>query len=264
MGELILCERPIAAAPFYIESVSLNIYSIEELSWFIFHHTDILESDFISDDLIDWISDEAGYRQLSERLRAGRDAKTPFHVLIEIILSSCGYLTPKEIKDTVREVQLVSGLSPVEKKKKRADILIKNGNIRKGITAYQSILTSEDLKRDIYGDICHNIGYAYAKLFLFDEAAVWYKKAYEHNLSIKSLMQLLFALMELNDEDTIDDIIKTYHIRDEEVERARAVFKAAGETKKIADAQEKVTSLDTDIHDFIEDIKSDYIKRYGA
>ena len=264
MGELILCKRPIAAAPFYIESVSVNIYSIEELSWFIFHHTDIIEADFISDELINWISDEAGYRELAERLRSGLNAKTPFHVLIEMILSSCGCLTPKEIKDTVREVQLQAGLSPVEKKKKRADLLIKNGNIRKAIIAYQNILASGDLKRNIYGDICHDIGYAYARLFLFDEAAAWYKKAYEHNLSIKSLMQLLFALMEQNDEESIADIVNTYHIRDDDLERARAVFKAAGETKKIDDAIKNITSEDTDIHDFVNGLKSDYIKRYGA
>ena len=58
MGELILCKRPIAAAPFYIESVSVNIYSIEELSWFIFHHTDIIEADFISDELINWMKQD--------------------------------------------------------------------------------------------------------------------------------------------------------------------------------------------------------------
>lgn len=264
MGELILCRQPIAAAPFYLESISLNVYSLEELSWFIFHHTDILESDFISDDLLDWISDEAGYRDLALRLRAGRDAKTPFHVQIETILASCGYLTPKEIKDTVREVQLSAGLSPVEKKKKRADLLIKNGNIRKGITAYQKILETEDLKRDIYGNICHDIGYAYAKLFLFKEASDWYRKAYEHNVSIKSLMQLLFCLMEMGDEDGIKDITETYHIRDEELERARAVFKAAGETKKVQEAQQKMTSDPKNIHGFISELKSDYIRKYGA
>ncbi|MQN01441.1 MAG: hypothetical protein FRC54_05860 [bacterium LCO1.1] len=263
MGELILCRKPLAPAPFYIESTSLNIYSLEELSWFIFHHTDILESDFLSDELIDWISNEAGYRDLSLRLKAGRDADTPFHVLIEMILTSCGYLTPKEIKDCVREVRLSAGLSTAEKRKKRADLMVQSGALRKGITAYQRILASEDLERSTYGDICHDIGYAYARLFLFDEAAEWYKKAYEHNLSIKSLMQLLFSLMELNDEDGIKDICETYHIADEELERARAVFAAAGETKAVKAATEKVTD-GGNLHEFVAGLKSDYIRKYGA
>ncbi|MGN0269104.1 MAG: hypothetical protein ACI4CX_00250, partial [Candidatus Weimeria sp.] len=75
---------------------------------------------------------------------------------------------------------------------------------------------------------------------------------------------LLFALMEQNDEESIADIVNTYHIRDDDLERARAVFKAAGETKKIDDAIKNITSEDTDIHDFVNGLKSDYIKRYGA
>ena len=31
MGELLLCNEAIAAMPYYIEGVSINVYSIEEL-----------------------------------------------------------------------------------------------------------------------------------------------------------------------------------------------------------------------------------------
>lgn len=264
MGELILCRQPIAAAPFYIESISLNVYSLEELCWYIFHHTDILESDFISDELIRWISEELGFKDLAMRLSAGRDAKSPFHVQIDTILSSCGYLTPKEIKDTVRDVMLQAGLSPMEKKKKRADILMTNGNIRKAITAYQKILETEELKRPVYGDICHDIGYGYARLFLFDEAAGWYKKAYEHNTSMKSLMQLFFCLMEMKDEDRIKEMQETYHVREEDLERARAVFEAAGSTGKIKSAEEEISDDKKKLHELVTELKSDYIEKYGA
>lgn len=36
MGELLLCNEAIAAMPYYIEGVSINVYSIEELNYYIF------------------------------------------------------------------------------------------------------------------------------------------------------------------------------------------------------------------------------------
>ena len=35
MGELLLCNEAIAAMPYYIEGVSINVYSIEELNYYI-------------------------------------------------------------------------------------------------------------------------------------------------------------------------------------------------------------------------------------
>ena len=35
MGELLLCNEAIAAMPYYIEGVSINVYSIEELHYYI-------------------------------------------------------------------------------------------------------------------------------------------------------------------------------------------------------------------------------------
>ena len=35
MGELLLCHETIAALPYYIEETGINIYSMEELSYYI-------------------------------------------------------------------------------------------------------------------------------------------------------------------------------------------------------------------------------------
>ena len=106
MGELILCRQPMAATPFYIENASLNIYSLEELCYYIYHNTETLDPMLISDELLDWIDQELSFTALSERLRTQKRSGMPFHVQIETILSSCGYLTPAEIRDTVHDIML--------------------------------------------------------------------------------------------------------------------------------------------------------------
>ena len=35
MGELLLCGRELASVPYYIESISLNVYSLEEICYYL-------------------------------------------------------------------------------------------------------------------------------------------------------------------------------------------------------------------------------------
>ena len=42
MGELILCSQQLAAMPYYIENVSLNVYSLDELCYYIKNNTCLL------------------------------------------------------------------------------------------------------------------------------------------------------------------------------------------------------------------------------
>ena len=48
MGELLLCNEAIAAMPYYIEGVSINVYSIEELNYYIINNTISLMIDYSS------------------------------------------------------------------------------------------------------------------------------------------------------------------------------------------------------------------------
>ena len=58
MGELILCNRKETDVPYYLEQNMINIYSLEELNWYILNHTEYLDDSFVSDDLISWIAEE--------------------------------------------------------------------------------------------------------------------------------------------------------------------------------------------------------------
>ena len=69
MGELILCSHSIAAMPYYIDSVSLNIYSLEELCYHMEEHLYLIEPDFMNEDLCSWIERELGDRKLASALR---------------------------------------------------------------------------------------------------------------------------------------------------------------------------------------------------
>ena len=69
MGELILCSHPIAAMPYYIDNISLNVYSLEELCYYIENHLYLIEADFMSEELCLWIGQELDEKDLAQSLR---------------------------------------------------------------------------------------------------------------------------------------------------------------------------------------------------
>ena len=58
MGNLLLCNQQIAAMPYYMEGISVNLYSMEELCYFIANNTYLLEREFMCEDLCTWIEKE--------------------------------------------------------------------------------------------------------------------------------------------------------------------------------------------------------------
>ena len=55
MGELLLCHETIAALPYYIEETGINIYSMEELSYYISGNVYLLDHSFMCESLCTWV-----------------------------------------------------------------------------------------------------------------------------------------------------------------------------------------------------------------
>ena len=55
MSGYILCQVKKAEKPFYIENISTNIYSIEELCYYLYNNLYLVDSSLISSKLCTWL-----------------------------------------------------------------------------------------------------------------------------------------------------------------------------------------------------------------
>ena len=58
MGQLLFCSHALAKKPYDIESASLNIYSLEEMSYYLIHNAEFVEMDFVGRTFCDWVRTE--------------------------------------------------------------------------------------------------------------------------------------------------------------------------------------------------------------
>ncbi|MCR4693808.1 MAG: hypothetical protein K5773_00610 [Pseudobutyrivibrio sp.] len=270
MSTLIYCQNQIAASPYYIEEASLNVYSLEEISYFILNNVYLLSNKFMSYDLCNWIGRELKEKKLSEDLSSLVQNNAPLHIFVGHILSSNGYSSQKEIKDTLNLVATFENKSEAERKKMRADRLMAADRIVDAIYEYESLLADDVTKTMstvVEGDVYHNLGTAFARLFLFDQATRCFDEAYKRNKKKASLSQLLFTLKCKRDSQAFEDYIAKYQIPKEFVEEINRTVSDINGKAEITSFDKAINDLQFDenldkFYDGVKDTISQWKKEY--
>ena len=267
MGELILCGGPLAAMPYYIEEVSLNVYSLEELSYYVEQNLYLLGPDFMQEELCDWVEKELGLSDTAEKLREIRQSGGTLSEFVLCLLLSCGYCSSDSLRTIRRTLQEMEQKSEFECGKIRADRYLEHHKYIRSIYEYRKLL--EDAKEEepaLTGAVWHNLGTAYARLFLFDKAAECYGRAYERYRNRESLVQCLTAYRLGGDERGFQRMASASFVGEDEAGELCEALKSAGETKEgrefglwIAERAKGETGLQ-EMGDLLEEWKSEYRK----
>lgn len=249
MGELLICNEPIAAMPYYIEGISWNIYSLEELCYYVEQNTYLLEKDFMTEELCTWISREVNNVKLAEKLREIMHMDGRLSEFVSAILVECGYCPNDSIKEVVRILQEMEQKSDFECNKVRADQLMDKEKYLSSIYAYRRLLNSNEAgeqSRELIGNIWHNLGTAYARLFLFGEAVNCYEKAYRYNKNKESLKESLVAQCCLYEGNEMEETAQKYAVEEvllEEVQKEITKEQNCEAVKKFENKLEEIAVM---------------------
>jgi tetratricopeptide (TPR) repeat protein len=250
MGELILCKRPIAATPYFIDELSLNIYSLEELSYYISHNVYLLNVSFANVDLCRWIGKELDMKELETELLQLLQDNTPLHLFVGHILTACGYLTASEIKQIMEVIATFENKSEAECKKIRGDRLMEKQRIVDAIYEYENILDGDlEMTKSFEGNVYHNLGTAYCRLFFFREAANCFEKAYLANHNSGSLRSLLYAYLCSGDTDGFDHAVTRFSVLEGDVEIVRTTVDRIFHDTKVTDFSDTVNQMRVEYRD---------------
>ena len=98
MSGYILCQTKKAERPYFIENISTNIYSVEELCYYLYHNLYLIDKTIINEELCIWIGEELNLPGLAAKIRQflGQD----IHVddVIYPVFKEINYLTYEELK----------------------------------------------------------------------------------------------------------------------------------------------------------------------
>ena len=246
MGELLLCNQPIAKIPYYIEGISINIYSLEELCFYILNNTFLIDRDFVNEELCTWIEMQMKNPKLALQRREIMQENGSIEQFVLTILDSCSYCTKEEKNQIVLELKLLEEKSDFECNKIKADKLMEKEKYLSAIYEYKRLLASDDidLENDILvGNIYHNLGTAYARLFLFEEAIKAYSKAYSLNQNKESLKECLIAYRCNHDENGFEKMARENLLSEMEILEIKNELSIASRNENTIEFEEKLEAI---------------------
>lgn len=269
MGELILCNTGIAANSYYIDKASLNIYSLEELSFYIYNNAFLVDESFVDAGLCNWIAKELKDKRLASELVKLLEEDAKLNVLIGHILKSCGYLTRNEIKRTLDVISSFEGKTEAEAKKIRADHLMQEGRLLDAAFSYEMILDKKlSMSDELRGNILHNLGCALSGLFMYKRAGDYFEQAYRLNRNKDSRDMLLLSCLFAGDEESFAIMENRYQILPEDIAEVREKYENAMDCPEnnrfIQNLSERIDASKDDVEkefifsDCLDEIMSEY------
>lgn len=220
MSSLILCNTVKAENPFYFELTGTNIYTIEELCYYIYNNIYIITEEIFDDDLAFWLREELEMPELSEKISDMLLHKNSLKDIVVTIFCSADYYTEKEIKALIEIMDSLEGMPILLRRKMKADNYMKYKNFSLALKEYESILKSpkiNELDSKDHGNIIHNLGIVRMNVSSFSAAAECFKDAYAKNNNKESLIHYLCALKLDKRDEEYEDALLNYNVKNDTI-----------------------------------------------
>ena len=217
MARVILCETKPAATSYIFPNTKIEVFSYEELCYYIYNNIALISEECIGVPLFSWIRNELELPELSDALvRLKEKDNTDLTDLLTAILTFREYYSIPEVKEFILKRERMKNLSMPQFRKLQADGFLRYHKYLKALSIYDEILEGNpDIKNvELLAGIYHNRAVALANNFELEAAMDSYLKAYELTGSSRSIYEYLLLMATMKDRDSIESLAEFYHVED--------------------------------------------------
>lgn len=184
--------------PYYIKEADLNIYSIQELAYFIYNYAILISNSFITKNLILYIDTYLNLPKLSKILNEMYNREDTLVDILTCILENSNFYTSDEVNQfKVRLLKLMS-LPEEEYILRAGDKLFRLKKYEKAISQYAKISKNNDMA-------LLRLGFCYAKLQFYETATNYLGELYHRSKDVEVLKEIYYCLKLNNTVDKIYD-----------------------------------------------------------
>jgi len=196
MSNLILCHEKTATHAYEITRIHIKIYTIEELCYYLCNNLYLIDYTIMNEQLCVWLEDELGLVKLAGMLRDHIRTRGTVEKFVLSILKFSNIYPESEMIRIQNVLEKLKSQKDVERQKYKGDNLLESGETEEAILVYQGILAEESddsVGTKFYAQIYASLGAAYGRLFLYQESAKMYDRAYQMCGDTKLLKPYLYS-----------------------------------------------------------------------
>lgn len=205
MGSLVLCHDRHATHPYEISRIHCRIFTIEELCYYLCNNLYLIDYTIMNEQLCTWLEEELGMAKLAGMLRDELRLHGSVEKFVLTILKYSRIYREPEMIRIQNVLERLKNQKDIERQKYKGDNLLESGEIEEAIIVYQAILNQEKdetVDNKFYGRIYAGLGAAYGRLFLYEESAKMYDRAYqicEDKVLLKPYLYASYKYMSLEE-----------------------------------------------------------------
>lgn len=239
MGKFILCAGPLAKEPHHFALTNTNVYSLEELGYYLYHNIYTISLRTFDQAFFQWVAFELKREDLAEKWKKICEVSSDIKDIVVSILCATDYFTKLEIESLIKTVDRINGLLPVQRRKMEADNYLKYEEYEKALQVYQEIVMSDSAKQLSavdFGNMLHNMAVIHVQLKAFEQAEREFKQAYSLNQNAESLQEYFCLLKLQQKEKEFMQQVLEYDLSEEQVQSVLdtldEVYECAEQTKE--------------------------------
>ncbi len=269
MSNVILATGAYAKTPYYVAEDCRNLYSIEEVCFYVFHNAYLMDDSFVSDKLAEWVVSELELEGIGKEIKKISGKADALMKLVVILSNEVGFYPESEWQQLLDDISKNNRLTVEERRKRRADGYVQSQKYSLALDEYDLLLretSTDDIK--LRAKVYHNRGVCNARLFRFEQAAHDFEKAYEAYANTESYVAMLTAMKLYMPEQRYLSYLSEHKESYEdslEVERNIEVLKQAWESDparmfldEIKNNKKQNNSYYDGIDSMTEEIKTEY------
>ncbi len=241
MGKIILCRGQRTDKPYVTPQTDVKLYSAEELCYYIYNNIYLIGQDLIDDNLIEFLQD-TGETELAARVKKLKESGAPLAQILVTILKSIDYYSVAEIEQLKEILNTLGKQSVCERLKARGDGYLNAKFYFAAISCYESIIKDykgKDLLAADYAKVYHNLGTAYARMFMYEKAVEYYDEAYrlgQHEESKKC--SIAASIMAKKDKEPVNvDVQEDEYVVQRELETLMDNARYCDEYRELEDIE---------------------------
>lgn len=227
---VIVGKGKVANRPYRMPYTDGQVYSIEELCYYIYNNIYTINEDFFQPALPAWLTEELDMSVLSSKLAYMIEEEHGIKDLVVAVLCSCDYYKEEEIRRIVEILDEITNLPIYKRKKMKADNYLRAGCYGKSLYEYRKLLHGSfaiNFTPEEYGDILHNQGIAHFYISSFEEAMEDFKEAYVRNHKADSLQHYLWILLMQGKAEEFEEEAHSFGISQKESQLIRIHYQEA-------------------------------------
>lgn len=243
--------------PYYIREIDKNIYSAEELSYFLYNYLPVVDKTFFCDELAEYLEDILGMKAVANRMRDYIHQRGTLSDLVLLTVKASEYYGDMEILSLQNRLEERKKMTASLEAKEKAETFVRLGKYGQAAETYLSCLRegqAEQTDDAFQARIYCGLGNVYGRMLRFDEAEEAYRSSMRLSPNADAQKKFVLLLLIQDREKDILSYREEFQLSEPLVRECQRVY---GRMKQIC------RQANPAVQRSLAEIKADYRKENG-